>query len=170
MLGYVEFPPIQREPYRLTLGPYGYLWFELHAPAAPLRDLDGEPGEPVLAVGSLREGPGRASARGLRAAARSLLMRQRWFGRKSRVIDSVSVSDFANLPDLAAALLLLDVALTPRATRESYFVSFAARAHRSHAGDARQTPRCPACHLPGRPGRVLRRPQWMTVFANGCSA
>jgi maltose alpha-D-glucosyltransferase/alpha-amylase len=48
-------------------------------------------------------------------------MRQRWFGRKSRVIDSVSVSDFADLPDLAAALLLLDVRYT-EGDLESYFV------------------------------------------------
>ncbi len=34
MLGYTAFPPIGREPYPLTLGPYGYYWFEL------------QPGEP----------------------------------------------------------------------------------------------------------------------------
>ena len=30
MLGYVEFPPIGPQPYRLTLGPYGFFWLELH--------------------------------------------------------------------------------------------------------------------------------------------
>ncbi len=34
MLGYTEFPVIAKEPYRLSLGPYGYLWFELR-PDAP---------------------------------------------------------------------------------------------------------------------------------------
>jgi maltose alpha-D-glucosyltransferase / alpha-amylase len=29
MLGYTEFPHIGTEPYRLSLGPYGFLWFEL---------------------------------------------------------------------------------------------------------------------------------------------
>jgi maltose alpha-D-glucosyltransferase/alpha-amylase len=29
MLGYTAFPPIDHEPYRLTLGAYGYYWFEL---------------------------------------------------------------------------------------------------------------------------------------------
>jgi maltose alpha-D-glucosyltransferase/alpha-amylase len=29
MLGYTEFPPIGRQPYFLTLGPYGFYWFEL---------------------------------------------------------------------------------------------------------------------------------------------
>ena len=30
MLGYVDFPPIGKQPYRLTLGPYGFFWLELH--------------------------------------------------------------------------------------------------------------------------------------------
>jgi len=29
MLGYTPFPPIDHQPYRLTLGPYGFYWFEL---------------------------------------------------------------------------------------------------------------------------------------------
>jgi maltose alpha-D-glucosyltransferase/alpha-amylase len=29
MLGYVEFPMIERQPYRLTLAPYSFLWLEL---------------------------------------------------------------------------------------------------------------------------------------------
>jgi maltose alpha-D-glucosyltransferase / alpha-amylase len=31
MLGYVEFPVITQQPYRLTLGPYSFFWLELHA-------------------------------------------------------------------------------------------------------------------------------------------
>jgi maltose alpha-D-glucosyltransferase / alpha-amylase len=30
MLGYVEFPVITQQPYRLTLGPYSFFWLELH--------------------------------------------------------------------------------------------------------------------------------------------
>ena len=29
MLGYTEFPVITEQPYFLTLGPYGFYWFEL---------------------------------------------------------------------------------------------------------------------------------------------
>ena len=29
MLGYTEFPVIGQQPYFLTLGPYGFYWFEL---------------------------------------------------------------------------------------------------------------------------------------------
>jgi maltose alpha-D-glucosyltransferase/alpha-amylase len=32
MLGYTEFPAIDSSPYRLTLGPYGFYWFELQHP------------------------------------------------------------------------------------------------------------------------------------------
>ncbi|MGE5246140.1 MAG: maltose alpha-D-glucosyltransferase [Betaproteobacteria bacterium] len=34
MLGYTEFPPIGELPYFLTLGPYGFYWFELQRPRA----------------------------------------------------------------------------------------------------------------------------------------
>ena len=33
MLGYVEFPAIERQPYRLTLAPYSFLWLELQPKA-----------------------------------------------------------------------------------------------------------------------------------------
>jgi maltose alpha-D-glucosyltransferase/alpha-amylase len=36
MLGYTEFPVIERSPYRLTLGPYGFFWFELQGSPAPI--------------------------------------------------------------------------------------------------------------------------------------
>jgi len=90
MLGYVEFPPIQREPYRLTLGRTGTCGSNCTRRRRRCSDLDGEAGRsrcwPWAACGS----PGRASARGLRAGAllRSLLMRQRWFGVSRGVIDS----------------------------------------------------------------------------------
>jgi maltose alpha-D-glucosyltransferase/alpha-amylase len=120
MLGYVEFPPIGSEPYRLTLGPYGYLWFELQTPAAPARDLDGEAGEPVLAATSLGEALAPPARAGFERLLIPFLMRQRWFGHKSRVIEAVSVTDFAELPDRSAALLLLEVRYA-EGDRESYF-------------------------------------------------
>src|SRR5260370_28534536 len=35
MLGYVEFPAIERQPYRLTLAPYSFLWLELQRRVEP---------------------------------------------------------------------------------------------------------------------------------------
>jgi len=42
MLGYVEFPAITRQPYRLTLAPYGFFWLELHRAAEPISELPRE--------------------------------------------------------------------------------------------------------------------------------
>jgi maltose alpha-D-glucosyltransferase/alpha-amylase len=39
MLGYVEFPRIAPQPYRLTLGPYGFLWLELQEAPQPASDI-----------------------------------------------------------------------------------------------------------------------------------
>jgi len=61
--GLCGVPAHPTRAYRLTLGPYGYLWFELQAPTAPPLDVDGEPGEPVLAAASLREALARRRAR-----------------------------------------------------------------------------------------------------------
>src|SRR5487761_1638365 len=35
MLGYVEFPVVEQQPYRLTLAPYSFLWLELQRKAEP---------------------------------------------------------------------------------------------------------------------------------------
>jgi maltose alpha-D-glucosyltransferase / alpha-amylase len=39
MLGYVEFPRITRQPYRLTLAPYGFFWLELHDETEPSPEI-----------------------------------------------------------------------------------------------------------------------------------
>jgi len=39
MMGYVEFPPIGKQPYPLNLGAYDFLWFELHKPTGSGRAL-----------------------------------------------------------------------------------------------------------------------------------
>src|SRR6202012_3229952 len=42
MLGYVEFPVITRQPYSLTLGPYGFLWLELQPAMTGTADAQAE--------------------------------------------------------------------------------------------------------------------------------
>ena len=42
MLGYVDFPPIGKQPYRLTLGPYGFFWLELHGESKQLEASSGQ--------------------------------------------------------------------------------------------------------------------------------
>jgi maltose alpha-D-glucosyltransferase/alpha-amylase len=106
MLGYVEFPRIGRTPYPLTLGPYGYLWFEFQT-TAPVEVESG--GEPALAYSGWSEML-TSTARGpLERLLPDFLARQRWFAKKSRQIDGVSVRDWTELPSLDTALLLVDL-------------------------------------------------------------
>jgi len=122
MLGYVEFPKIRKAPYALTLAPYGYFWFELQAPAqASVVSDDHVAEEPALDFGGwsdLTNGPARPQ---LQHLLPQFLVRQRWFGSKARQIDHVALRDLAVVPDLDAALLLIDVHFTEGAD-ETYFL------------------------------------------------
>jgi maltose alpha-D-glucosyltransferase/alpha-amylase len=122
MLGYVSFPLITSEPYPLTLAPYSFLWLELQAAAvevgaAPVEDASGPADENEAAAelmsrgwGALQEGAGREM---LERILPGYLPKQRWFGAKSRTIESVSVVDWAELPGgsgvAAPALFFLQV-------------------------------------------------------------
>ena len=119
MLGYVTFPTITAQGYPLTLAPYSFLWLELQpAPAVP------EPvhvpfdsnDEPILklidqGIAGILTGPGVTL---LEQLLITYLPRQRWFGAKSRTIQSVEVLDSADLLDeqrasLNAALVFLKI-------------------------------------------------------------
>ena len=103
MLGYVPFPPINNTPYSLTLAPYGFLWLELQpAPAQPEAPVvpAAQDSEPTLAqlpadLVTLLAGPGLDL---LQQLLPSWLPRQRWFGAKSRTIQSTRVLNYALLP------------------------------------------------------------------------
>ncbi len=63
MVGYTEFPPIGRSLYPLTLGPYGYYWFELQGTPSPVEVRGaGEQAEPTVEPAApLSNGRGRRS-------------------------------------------------------------------------------------------------------------
>jgi maltose alpha-D-glucosyltransferase/alpha-amylase len=107
MLGYVEFPRIGRAPYPLTLGPYGYLWFELQT--VPTVTVEPSAGEPTLTYSGWSEMLTNTARGPLERLLPDFLLRQRWFAKKSRQIDGVSVRDWAELPSLDTALLLVDL-------------------------------------------------------------
>ncbi len=104
MLGYVTFPAITEAPYPLTVAPYSFLWFELQpAGLAPIEEpmqLELAADVPTIDIhasgwNSLATPQGREL---LESALSSWLPHQRWFGAKSRTIQSVSVNEYALFP------------------------------------------------------------------------
>jgi maltose alpha-D-glucosyltransferase/alpha-amylase len=123
MLGYVDFPPISRRPYPLTLGPYGFLWFELQ-PVADVSDTSGDHDRLHIDNGwtDLLEGGERERLE--RQVLPRFLPPQRWFGGKSRQIHAITIADWATLDGANAALLFIDVQYDDGG-RDSYFVPLA---------------------------------------------
>ncbi len=112
MLGYVEFPPVTKAPYHITLGSYGFFWLELQ-PSPDRVALDEAAKDNAAAQISLRQ---QHDWEGVFASAGRLfeerllpdyLPRQRWFGAKSRTIAQVSVADWAPLAPSAEAAIAL---------------------------------------------------------------
>jgi maltose alpha-D-glucosyltransferase/alpha-amylase len=110
ILGYVPFPTITEAPYPLTLAPYSFLWLELQPSSFKLERLPGpsaavagepESNEPA-ALDILTKGwSGFLAGHGLallEAALPEWLPRQRWFGAKTRKIQSARVQDWVELP------------------------------------------------------------------------
>jgi maltose alpha-D-glucosyltransferase/alpha-amylase len=105
MLGYVEFPPITRQPYRLIPDPYGFLGLELYGTPEPME----QPADVVEVEMKTKVADGWA---GLipnlqKTVLPEFLQKQRWFGGKSRKIQRVRVTDWAESG--RAAMMLLEV-------------------------------------------------------------
>ena len=110
MLGYVPFPPINETPYAITLAPYSFLWLELQPPGTKLEPL-AEPqvesagdiaANEAAALDLLTGGwSGLIAGHGLALIETLLpawLPRQRWFGAKTRNIQSARVLEWIELP------------------------------------------------------------------------
>jgi len=108
MLGYVDFPPIGKQPYRLTLGPYGFLWLELHGQPEQQAAAVSQFAPPIVADGweSFLERAGRYQ---LESMLPEYLRKQSWFGAKTRRIRAARILDWAALQDSRAALVLVEV-------------------------------------------------------------
>jgi maltose alpha-D-glucosyltransferase/alpha-amylase len=106
MLGYVEFPPIGRQPYRITLGPYGFLWFELHGTR---RAAQAEDAALPVAGGwpSLFEGAALEALENV--ALPAFLSQQPWPGIKPETMESARILDWAHLDGGDSALALVAV-------------------------------------------------------------
>ncbi|HEX5430650.1 MAG TPA: putative maltokinase, partial [Bryobacteraceae bacterium] len=107
MLGYVEFPPIGRQPYRLTLGAYGFLWLELHGTPESAEALVPEKAATLNAGAgwdSLFEGV--AGQRLENTILPEYLPKQRWFSGKARKIHGTRIIDWACLAPHAVLALV----------------------------------------------------------------
>src|SRR5579864_4002061 len=110
MLGYVDFPPIGKQPYRLTLGPYGFFWLELHTQTETLAaSVSHMETSPLVADTwkRLLDGAGRYSLESVLLP--DYLYKQRWFGGKARRIRSTRIADWMPLTDSNAVLALVEV-------------------------------------------------------------
>ena len=120
MLGYVPFPEITATPYPLTVAPYSFLWFELQTQAQTEKEMPEAPrhadeqgamvASSLVAEGwsALTAGPGLML---LQAALPAWLERQRWFGAKSKVIQTIEVLSWVPLKTEAAVPDTPDAAL-----------------------------------------------------------
>jgi len=124
MLGYVPFPEVTTQPYPLTLAPYSFLWLELQpGPTNSAHDQDASTfSDPFIAsettpseandvgplgIDAFLDGPGRDF---LAQVLPAFLAKQRWFGSKSCVISSATLTSVSSLEDIDAALTTIEVA------------------------------------------------------------
>jgi maltose alpha-D-glucosyltransferase / alpha-amylase len=111
MLGYVEFPPIDRQPYRFTLAPYSFLWLELQSkPQSSEVSTDLEQHAPFDVTDGwkvLLEGVSQPRLESV--ALPEYLVKQRWFAGKSRNIKGTEIVDWADLETTNSALAFVKV-------------------------------------------------------------
>ncbi|MGO4126828.1 maltose alpha-D-glucosyltransferase [Inquilinus sp. YAF38] len=126
MTGDTVFPPIGQLTYLLTLPPYGFYWFHLHADATAPRWHQEPPEQmPEFVTLVLRDG----LADVLSSASRQILEteslpaylpKRRWFAAKDRRIDSVRIAKATPLP--GTDLMLTQVETTAGGTTDCYQV------------------------------------------------
>jgi maltose alpha-D-glucosyltransferase/alpha-amylase len=126
MLGYVEFPKIGQKPYPLTLGPYGFLWLELQTPVKNAPEPEEFESDGVYVTGpedwkTIFEGEGRSRLES--AILPAYLVRQRWFGGKSRHIKAAQFLDWAPIADGKAAVALVETRYT-EGEPDTYLMTF----------------------------------------------
>jgi maltose alpha-D-glucosyltransferase/alpha-amylase len=117
MFGRVPFPTISESPYFLSLAPSSCIWFQfetVNSPAGvgseqlPTHEVEAIP-RITLTAGweTLLEGRERAILE--RSVLPRFINRQRWFGAKSRSLETVSIRDWIILPSDSLPLVILYV-------------------------------------------------------------
>ena len=97
LFGMSDFPRITDEPYRLTLGPHSFLWFQLRPPGGAGAALpEARAARPQLEAGSNWESLLEPRSP-LTARLPEFFAGQRWYQGKARVQRSLSIGDTAEL-------------------------------------------------------------------------
>jgi maltose alpha-D-glucosyltransferase/alpha-amylase len=124
MMGYVEFPRIGKQLYPLSLGAYEFLWFELHKPS----ESESKPEDIALNMNSDWKSTleGSVLETLVIRALPDFLSKQRWFGAKSRRINTISLLDWAELPNTSSALTLLLIRFED-GSADNYFLALGKR-------------------------------------------
>ena len=114
MLGYVEFPAIGQQPYRLTLAPYGFLWLELHPkPEAVAVGVDLMEHSPLSFADDWKGVLQGTEGQRLESMfLTEYIPAQRWFAAKSRQIKSTRILDWAPLEPSKSVLAWIEVQYT----------------------------------------------------------
>jgi len=107
----VEFPAIQRQPYRFTLAPYSFLWLELQQRTEPAEASADFVEQAPLDVTDGWEGifSGASRDRLESMYLPEYLPKQRWFAGKSRRIKSSRIVDWAPFKTSQAVLAWVEV-------------------------------------------------------------
>ncbi len=112
LFGGTRFPPIQQDPYWLTLGPHSFFWFSLEA-ALPAEAIEIQ--SPQVPQFSCADGPDEIFLAERRSALTRALLQHvraaRWFGNKTRRIRDAGIEDVIPIEcgQTAAKLFLLRV-------------------------------------------------------------
>ncbi len=117
MFGRVQFPTITDAPYFLSLAPSSCIWYQLETVCgAGVGNPEQLPAHEVEAISritlttgweSLLEGRERAILE--RAVLPQFIRRQRWFGAKSRTLETVSIRDWITFPNGGPPTVILYV-------------------------------------------------------------
>ncbi|MBW4696163.1 MAG: maltose alpha-D-glucosyltransferase [Lyngbya sp. HA4199-MV5] len=119
IFGRTEFPAIEDAPYFLSLGSYAVYWFTLKPQATPPESLQPQADRPTLvmtgewqtAFASLQSAQTRSFTASLETLLPEYLSSQRWFGGRTRTVQSARITDAIAIPydDRQAHLLGLHV-------------------------------------------------------------
>jgi maltose alpha-D-glucosyltransferase / alpha-amylase len=111
MLGRTDFPAIEKGPYRATLAPHAFLWFQLHGRPEATRigaapSASAESPCPIVLQTKAEELLAPPARKILEdTLLGEFLPRQRWFGAKSRTIKSTHIVDAAWIEPMAFLII-----------------------------------------------------------------